>query len=160
MWYWNPRHYLKQLSGPRFYHLSNEWVELYDIRTGYVERGRQNPVGKLGQRGCPRADPLAGSGRPRAHVLLKSHPLPFPVYFLHKHQKGLWSTLVGGLCNHHPSPSSPHTTPGGAPGNPAPCPRPAPQGSWEFHTWQIGLGPQRLGPILWLFQGAGGRESR
>lgn len=36
MWYWNPRHYLKQLSGPRLYHLSNEWVELYDIRIGYV----------------------------------------------------------------------------------------------------------------------------
>ena len=92
------------------------------------ERGRQNPVGKLGQRGCPRADPLAGFGRPRAHVLLKSHPPPLP-YFLHKHQKGLWSTLVGGLSNHHPSPSSPHTTPGGAPGNPAPCPRLSPQGS-------------------------------
>ena len=64
MWYWNPRHYLKQLSGPRFYHLSNEWIELYDIRTGYVggkEEGK-TPYGSWGSVDVPEQTPWPGLG--------------------------------------------------------------------------------------------------
>lgn len=81
---------LSSSLGPGFTICQMSGVELYDIRdwTCGGERGRQNPVGKLGAAWMSQSRPLAGSGRSRAHVLLKSHPLPFPVYFLPKHQKG------------------------------------------------------------------------
>ena len=93
--------------------------------------GEAKPRREAGVAWMSQSRPLGRVWAPKSACAFEIPSSPrFLVYFLHKHQKGLWSTLVGGgLSNHHPSPSSPHTTPGGAPGNPAPCPRLSPQGS-------------------------------